>query len=804
MHDRVVPHPSLVLSASLLLALPLGATPAQEVDPLGPEVVEEAPRRLIEPGPRWTGRWIVHLERDRAQHRARMLDLGVARRARSQAALDLHVAEYAAEMEALQLPVIDLALASGAGVVSTNWLVNSVGLEDVSADLLEALLARDDVRLVQADAWAEAQMEIATDAAHHNSDAANLLQVGGIPVDGTGFTLAIVDSGIDASHAASGRPHAAFFPNGDPGLPVGPGIGGSRILSAVSSSVFGGGQPAEDTFGHGTRMASIAAGARFNALPDVDDAPAPNAFIRSYKISDDAIGGGLASVLSMDSAFQDLLQDVDVLVANLSYNGTNDALASPNRAIDDAALADVVVTLSAGNFGSDLSFAHAAFNGLAVGASGVAAKAPLNLPGFVISAVGPLADGRRYPQLLAVGEALTCAAMDDEAGSIDSYGTSGAAALAAGSALLLRQADPGLDALSVKALLLNASDEVTSGDPNAAGFGYLRTDLAVQAALDGMVVRETITPGFVKKHPRFFDAGDEVALTITWNRESSSSLSLDDLDLRVRDPFGTVVAWSASASDNIEQVRLTAPVTGVYQVEVLAIQFDGDAAADYALAGVDTQSIDPSNCTPGPPILLQQSPAAVPALTNAAGVPPADPVNVVTLVGCNFTGVLSVQVGSKLLSPTVVNDNTLTVDLGIADDLGAVPVSINTLGGTGNGFLNVVPADNVLSSSPTIDVGMLHLDIGGTPGDLYAVAYSTDLIPTVVPGLFSVDIGNGGATLFPSLFGTLNATNGVEEFFFTGVPGIQGSSVFFQGVTIDGTTLALPATATNVSTSFVF
>jgi subtilisin family serine protease len=171
----------------------------------------------------------------------------------------------------------------------------------------------------------------------------------------------------------------------------------------------------------------------------------------------------------------------------------------------------VFVTLSAGNTGADLSFAHGAYNALVVGASFVTSKQPYVFPGFVTSAVGPLSSGRTYPHVLAVGEALTCAALDNEAGSIDSYGTSGAAALVAGTAALVRQVAPDLTALEVKALLLNTSEAVALGNPNAAGYGYLRSDRAAQAALDGEVVQGVVATGQVKSHPLALAAGEQVA-----------------------------------------------------------------------------------------------------------------------------------------------------------------------------------------------------------------------------------------------------------------------------------------------------
>ena len=69
------------------------------------------------------------------------------------------------------------------------------------------------------------------------------------------------------------------------------------------------------------------------ALADVDDAPAFAASIRSYKISDDAFGS-LASILSMDQAFKEILSDVDVVVANMSYDGTPSPAGSPNQTIE--------------------------------------------------------------------------------------------------------------------------------------------------------------------------------------------------------------------------------------------------------------------------------------------------------------------------------------------------------------------------------------------------------------------------------------------------------------------------------------
>jgi subtilisin family serine protease len=780
----------------------LPSSSAAQIAPTEAEPVGAPARaRVLAPGPRWTGRTIVHVTRDAAQHRLEMKALGALRRAQQGAALRERGAAYAAEMELLQEPIVALVRAHGGSVVGTSWLANSVAIEDASPVLIEALAHRGDVLVLQPDTWHEAQLEIATDAAHHDSDHANmLLSPGGIPTKGDGMTIAIVDSGIDANHAGSGRPHAAFYPDGDPTSATGPGLGGSRLLSAVNESVFAPFQPAEDICGHGTRMASIAAGAQFNLLPDVDDGPAPNAFLRAYKISDDSVVC-LAATLSMDNAFEELLLDADVRVANMSYDGTNDPTLSPNKSIADAVLADVFVTLSAGNTGAGLGFAHGSYNALAVGASFVGAKQPLSIPGTVVSAIGPL-NGRKYPQILAVGEALTCAKSDDESSSLDSYGTSGAAALVAGSAALVRQADPTLSALEVRALLLNTSEEVVLGNPKAAGYGYLRTDRAVEDALAGLVVSQVVSTGETRKHARFLLAGQEAAFTLAWLRETSTDTTIDDLDLRVRDPQGNLVAWSASTVDNTEQIRLTAVTAGVHTVEVVPILFDGDGTAEYALAGVDALAIDPGACSAGLPSVASQSPPVVPTLTQSfewgAGV-----TNQVTLHGCNFAGVTQVTVGGTPYVPQVVDEHTLTFNLGVAPGVGSLPMTLVSGSGTAVDTLEV-EAQNVLATTPTIDLGQMQLYVAGPPNHFYALAFSPQLIPTVVPGLLSVDIGDQGQSLYPIAFGNLNATNGVEFLQFTGIPGITGTQFHFQAVTLDDVTLTPPWISTNPSTVLFF
>ena len=799
-------------SSSLFSILPFALLPlaAAALDPrvdgaaslarAADDAAPSATAKLIAPGERATGRWIVHVAHDAAASRAELRALAAARRAGDRAGLDAIVVAREQRFAPSRSPIAAVIAAHGGNVIASTWIANTLLFEGGDAALAELLAARADVRLVQAESFHRAQLETATDAAHHASDVANQqLSPLGQALVGTGVTIAIVDSGIDARHVGTNRPHAAFFPGGSPSTATGGGIAGSRVLSAINSSVWFN-QPGEDAFGHGTRVASIAAGAKFNSLPDVDNAPAHNASIRSYKISDDPFGG-LASTFSMEQAFEDLLLDLDVSVANMSYDGTPGLFGSPNTAIEAATLADVFVTLSAGNFGANLGFAHGCFNPLVVGASWADTKEPLDFPGFVTSAIGPLPGGRTYPQILAQGEALTCAKADAELQSIDSWGCSGASALVAGSAALVRQAAPDISALATKALVLAASDEVTLGPVGARSFGYLRTDRAVELALARLVVEETVTTGILKRHKRFLHAGEVATFALVWNRETPSDATIDDLDLRVRSPQGQLVAWSASAVDNIEIIRFTALTDGVHEIQVLPVTFDGDGTATYALAGVDTHSIDPGSCIAGAPTLLAQSPTAIPALVQGFDALFYPSANKVVLTGCNFTSVTSVLVEGLPVTHQVVDANTIAFDMKIPQTIGQVPIRLVSSAGNLDTTISVVAADDVLNASPNIVGGYFGLWLAGEPGDVFALGYSPSLLPSIVPGVIHADIGNAFSNFLLLKVGTLPLANGIANFNFTNVPGVVGQYFHFQAVTLDPVTQALPFDSSNVATT---
>ena len=154
----------------------------------------------------------------------------------------------------------------------------------------------------------------------------------GLPCDGTGVTIAVIDTGVDQTHPAFGGFKAV--PN-------------AKIVHAVSYT----GEPQQDNFGHGSHCAGIAAGDLYKGTPRGDSliqGVAPKAQLMSYKVLS-AMGGGTAAAIV--SAIEDaVLRGAHVL--NLSLGDTSGDPTSPEAiTCNNAMLAGAVVCCAAGNSG---------------------------------------------------------------------------------------------------------------------------------------------------------------------------------------------------------------------------------------------------------------------------------------------------------------------------------------------------------------------------------------------------------------------------------------------------------------------
>jgi len=407
-------------------------------------------------------------------------------------------------------------------------------------------------------------IRVATDVNNH---AVDLVQANGLGIRGAGAGLALLDTGIDLVSGTSGRPHPAFD--------RAPGIDGTRIRAAVSATP----DPSdrEDRSGHGTAIAGIAIARDWSPGPEGDDGFAPDAHVVSIKITRGTANayrdGDL--IAALDEIARRRLSDA-LGVANFSWEGQPNPIHVTQRAIDELAhYFDVLVIGASGNAGllPNPAAVSAGFtNGLSVGA--VLADTHVVWPS---STNGPLTLDplRTWPDLCAVGVGLRTPWRDSPSGESPAQsGTSFAAPIVAGTALLLRGAVPSLDTLECKALLLGATLDVSAANPASNrydfGLGFLRADFAVDALRNGMRVRgnaRAATPDFVVPVENAV-VGASLVATLVWNRVDASSNALDDLDLIAVGPGGRVVAVSESTRNLYERVVFAIDAPGAWELRV--------------------------------------------------------------------------------------------------------------------------------------------------------------------------------------------------------------------------------------------
>jgi serine protease AprX len=277
---------------------------------------------------------------------------------------------------------------------------------------------------------------------------------------GRGVGIAVIDSGVSAPDAFGDR------------LVIGP------------DATADGGTDAHglDRTGHGTHLAGIAAGARTGV--------APGAHVVSVKVAGE---GGATDPMDVVAAIdwavanrRQLQLGVVLLAFGADQLGMTDPLA---EAVARAWRAGLVVVTSAGNEGdAPLPTPAHIDQVLTVGAAELVdgawqrcdfsnigragERADLLAPGA--SVVGPVAPGAvEAPESSFVGEH-----------HVKGTGSSQAAAVAAGAAALLLEADPGLTPDEVKAVLTASAIRI---DDPAAGAGTLDLEVALAYLASGLV-----------------------------------------------------------------------------------------------------------------------------------------------------------------------------------------------------------------------------------------------------------------------------------------------------------------------------
>ena len=477
-----------------------------------------------------------------------------------------------------------LAIEDLGGAVNIHfWLINACNIDLPTArvglirGMPNVLFVDPDLPTYPLTVGAMPFIKVATNSSHHNADAEHTLGN-----RGTGVGVAIVDTSADTSLHGVNQPHMVFYRNADRNNHTGGGLDGSRLLGAFAI----GSQPANNSHPHGTGVSGIAAGAGWLSTGQ-DAGHASDASVIMYSICEFA--GSCGSSLAIEAAaWQRVAADAvafGTVTGNMSYGSSPNPTDVSQQAIDACALnANVLPVTSAGNGGSSTAGSSSTANGLAV-----AAVTPVTKTVAGFSSRGPLSgDGTRFfPDISSNGVNTVMPLFGNESGDYVGDGTSMASPQVCGAAALVRTVRMASTAREMKALLLNNTESIQTQnaglDRNAFGMGYLRDDLACDAARSNEVFSSTINSTTTPNtHALAVTLNQIYAVTLVWNRHVLTSSAWSNLNLTVKNG-ATVLATSATPRNLYEKVEFSAPITGNLTIEVSAANLE-IANLPYAVA----------------------------------------------------------------------------------------------------------------------------------------------------------------------------------------------------------------------------
>jgi serine protease AprX len=417
----------------------------------------------------------------------------------------------------------------------------------MTAAQIQALARKPDVLRIEEDF----PVSIKLDAARHDfgADAA----AANYGATGAGVGICIVDTGADPGHEQLDRAPIPFY-----------------------DAINGQSTPYDD-HGHGTHVASICCGdgvgganaARYHGV-------APGSGLRVAKVLDASGSGSDSQVIS---GIEWCVAQPGVRIISMSLGGPpTDGGDSLSQAVNSAVASGVTVVAAAGNEGDAPE--TVATPGAATGAIAVGAVAEWSAPagaanhseGIYLDAFssrGPIPDGRTKPDIVAPGDSITAARAGTTTGYVTYSGTSMATPFVAGAVALALQANPGLNPAGLRLLLEgSAQDRGSPGKDNDWGAGLVDVN-ALVARAKGLAdyqptpfpaynrVTDSVADGDTWMYPLQIataDLGVPIAASITAEGKTTCVLSfgnlcfyeqwLPDLDARLKDPTGAVVAES--------------------------------------------------------------------------------------------------------------------------------------------------------------------------------------------------------------------------------------------------------------------
>ncbi|MGP4110610.1 S8 family serine peptidase [Streptomyces sp. 4N509B] len=386
--------------------------------------------------------------------------------------------------------------------------------------------------------------------------------------DGTGTTIAVLDTGVHDEHDD---------------------LSGDKV---VAEENFTETADTGDPYGHGTHVASIAAGTGAHAGGAMSGV-APGASLLNGKVLDDAGQGFESGIIEgMEWAVD---QGADIVNMSLGSMATEE-IDPLEAAVDSlSASSDALFVVASGNAGpapGSLNSPGTADAALTVGAVDDADQ----VAGF--SSVGPrMRDGAVKPDVTAPGVGIAAASSPgsvvEEGGTPagDGYvaidGTSMAAPHVAGAAALLAQARPELTAEQLKSVLVGSTQPTEGHTPMQQGTG--RVDVA--AALAQRVVTEQSSLNFGRTEWPHED-DEPIARDLEYTNLTDEPVTLH-LTVEGTDPSGAPApegmfttnlhhvvvppGQTLSAVDVVADTSVEGP-NGVYTVAVTATEMLADGS----------------------------------------------------------------------------------------------------------------------------------------------------------------------------------------------------------------------------------
>lgn|GEM_PF-1825420 len=259
----------------------------------------------------------------------------------------------------------------------------------------------------------------------------------------------------------------------------------------------------------------------------------------------------------------------DVINVSIGEPSSPEVYYSFTKEFDEIAT-EIPIVVSSGNYGT-VAAPGDGYNVITVGAIDPSGNIWRN--GKMESARGIWWEKRRKPELLAYGQVLTLNS-DWESGAelISLEGTSFAAPQVTGAIALLKELNPDLTPVEIKAILINSSDPP---EDKSWGIGVLNIERAINE-------RDEVISGRLNKSPRyytFYSPGGELRVTLVWEIEEEFS----KIEFYLESPRGErYYDLEALEKDNVRRITIENSEPGIWRAfllgnrEKFAIAYGGD------------------------------------------------------------------------------------------------------------------------------------------------------------------------------------------------------------------------------------